>query len=436
MGVGGASPTAGTSCATCLKKFLVHFRRPQDYSGNYGFDWLRDDYIYANKHIAKEGNIKKALCLDIAKLKNEYKADVKNPISPYGKEYFPAWLSLFSYINGSNSPHISTMTKNGVQLDLFIEEIEPLSNDGTELIFECQNNFIQLSPKQIPLVNVLKKKVKDSDGTKQFYHLPRSILIKCEGGWLNDHEEIKVFAKKGSAKVEVGKLMLYKNDSIKHADIILIPVITEYRGGKPVLPDRVDAYEHLIKRISFNQALIRAEIKRETIFDLTKYQSDPLVNFIQSSTYTTSASDFARALRELYNKYGAIQVNGGIDQNGNGTSNSKKTFVFLTTKQTASGGICTLDGYVWGDMVVVFKSNLNHAHSYPHELGHSFSLPHTFQTGSLAKHTFYQGYTENFMDYWSDGAGQVNKFHDNKLKRPFTFYKWQWDIMRQDKSML
>jgi hypothetical protein len=49
------------------------------------------------------------------------------------------------------------MTKNGVQLDLFIEEIEPLSNDGTELIFECQNNFIQLSPKQIPLVNVLKK---------------------------------------------------------------------------------------------------------------------------------------------------------------------------------------------------------------------------------------------------------------------------------------
>jgi hypothetical protein len=436
MGVGGASPTAGTSCATCLKKFLVHFRRPQDYSGNYGFDWLREDYVTANKHIAKAGNVKKALCFDIVKLKNEYKTDVKNPIAPYGKEYFPVWLSLFSYINGSNSPHISTMTKDGVKLDLYIEEIEPLSNDGTELIFQCENKFIQISPKNIPLVNALRKKILDSDGTKQFYHLARSILIKCEGGWLNNHEEVKVFAKKGSVKFEVGKLMLYKNDIIKHADIILIPVVTEYRGGKPVLPDRVDAYEHLIKRISFNQALIRAEIKRETIFDLTKYQSDPLVNIIQSSTYTTPASDFARALRELYNKYGPIQVNGGIDLNGNGTSNSKKTFVFLTTKQTVSGGVCTLDGYVWGDMVVVFKSNLNHAHSYPHELGHSFSLPHTFQTGNLAKHTFYQGYTENFMDYWSDGAGQPNKFHDKKIKRPFTFYKWQWDIMRQDKSMI
>ncbi|WP_228270960.1 hypothetical protein [Acinetobacter bereziniae] len=164
MGVGGASPTAGTSCATCLKKFLVHFRRPQDYSGNYGFDWLRDDYIYANKFIAEASNAKKPLRVDVQKLKNEYKTDVKNPISPYGQEYFPAWLSLFSYIEDSNSPHISKMTKDGVKLDLFIEEIEPLSNDGTELIFECQNNFIQLSPKQIPLVNALKKKVKDSDG--------------------------------------------------------------------------------------------------------------------------------------------------------------------------------------------------------------------------------------------------------------------------------
>ncbi|NUG81951.1 hypothetical protein HUN33_18205, partial [Acinetobacter bereziniae] len=65
MGVGGASPTVGTSCATCLKKFLVHFRRPQDYSGNYGFDWLRDDYIYANKFIAEASNAKKPLCVDV-----------------------------------------------------------------------------------------------------------------------------------------------------------------------------------------------------------------------------------------------------------------------------------------------------------------------------------------------------------------------------------
>jgi len=84
-------------------------------------------------------------------------------------------------------------------------------------------------------------------------------------------------------------------------------------------------------------------------------------------------------------------------------------------------------------MVIVFKSNLNHAHSYPHELGHSFSLPHTFQKGSMAKHTFYRGSTENYMDYMTDSLGNNNPFHTDK--KSFTFFKWQWDIMRQDKSM-
>lgn len=452
MGIGGSSPASGSSCATCLKKFLVHFRRPQNYSGNYGFDWLRDDYILANKRIAKESNAKKALCFNVTKLKNEYKLGVKNPIAPYGVEYFPAWLSLFSYIQGPNSPNISTMTKDGVKLDLYIEPLENLSNDGTELIFKCSNKFISIEPKNIQLSNILQKKIKDPDGTKQYYHAARSILVKCNGGWLNAHEEVKVFAKKGAVQVEVGKLMLYKNDVIKHADIVLIPVITEYKNGKPVLPDRVDAYEHLIKRVSFNQALIRAEIKREAMIDLTKHIGDVDVQtvFASHGSYYkvdpanpknkilvkgSSSSAFAKALRNIYNKFGPIQIHGGIDQNGKGVSSSKKTFIFLTTKQTTAGGVCTLDGEIWGDMVVVFKSNLHHAHSYPHELGHSFSLAHSFQTGNLAKHTFYRGYTENYMDYSSDELGNPNIFHDEKMGKPFTFYKWQWDIMRNDKSI-
>ena len=29
-----------------LPKFLVYFRRPDDYRGEFGFDWIRDEYIY------------------------------------------------------------------------------------------------------------------------------------------------------------------------------------------------------------------------------------------------------------------------------------------------------------------------------------------------------------------------------------------------------
>jgi hypothetical protein len=27
-----------------LKRFIVHFRRPENYDGKYGFDWLREEY--------------------------------------------------------------------------------------------------------------------------------------------------------------------------------------------------------------------------------------------------------------------------------------------------------------------------------------------------------------------------------------------------------
>ena len=29
-----------------LPKFLVQFRRPDDYRGEFGFNWIRDEYIY------------------------------------------------------------------------------------------------------------------------------------------------------------------------------------------------------------------------------------------------------------------------------------------------------------------------------------------------------------------------------------------------------
>lgn len=266
MGLPPKGCTTGGATASCMKKFMVHFRRPENYQGQYGFDWLREDYIKPNKVIYEKDNQKLALSRDPAKLKAEYKKDVKNPIAPHGKEYFPAWLSLFAYIQGkkvNEEPNISTMTKDGVTLDLYIQGLEPLANDGTQLLFSCTNPNVKLSRTQIPLASALSTKIKDPDGTKTYFHLKRAINIKCVGGWLNGHEEVKVHAKLGSTKIEVGKLMLYDNRIIKHADIVLIPVITEYQNGQPVIPQRVDAYEHLMKRISFNQALIRAEFKRE-----------------------------------------------------------------------------------------------------------------------------------------------------------------------------
>ena len=87
----------------------------------------------------------------------------------------------------------------------------------------------------------------------------------------------------------------------------------------------------------------------------------------------------------------------------------------MTTEKTEQGGICSLDqDDVWGDMVIIYGSNLYDAHTYPHELGHSFGLPHTFSSSIQVNpyHQFCWGYTENYMDYESTEDGKVgNPFH-------------------------
>ena len=70
------------------------------------------------------------------------------------------------------------MTKDGATLDLYIEALEPLTADDTVLEFICDNQFVKISKKRIRLAPALAKpKIKDPDGNKTYYHLPKAINI-------------------------------------------------------------------------------------------------------------------------------------------------------------------------------------------------------------------------------------------------------------------
>ena len=56
--------------------YLIHFRRPDNYKGEFGFDWMRDEY--------------KNICYNYNELKQEY-----TPCQIQGQEYFVPWLSMF-----------------------------------------------------------------------------------------------------------------------------------------------------------------------------------------------------------------------------------------------------------------------------------------------------------------------------------------------------
>ena len=81
-----------------------------------------------------------------------------------------------------------------------------------------------------------------------------------------------------------------------------------------------------------------------------------------------------------------------------------------------------------------------------------FSLEHTFAFVSENKYVFHYGYTENYMDYffhntfnnlvdkeiiYTDSEGNKVLYQKNNRYRGkmYSFYKWQWDQMREDRSI-
>ncbi|UOX32518.1 hypothetical protein LXD69_10690 [Flavobacterium sediminilitoris] len=430
---------------TTLKKFMVHFRRPSDYNGKYGFDWLRDEYIYPIETVTNDNNgtaigTPTALCKDVAALKMEYKTtDVVNPISPYANDYYPAWLSIFPYTTTAQFSHGSRMHKNGVYLDLEIEELETLVDDATEILFKSNNPFLKITPSKLNLKDLISsKRTKNLGGTtaRDYYLAEKKVNIKCEGGTLNSHEEIKIFAKLGVQKEEVGKLMVYKNNVIPKAEIVAINVITSSN-----LANLRNDYQYLFKNQSFNQALIRAEVKVDTKFDINSLPSTDVdvQNFINNKN-TMSANQIRSSIENLYLKYGKHKpVSGQIDDN-----TTTRTYLFYTDLNAGrTSGICSLDNAtnVWGNHYVIFNQGLNSKRTVIHECGHSLSLPHIFSS-ALSSFEFYHGYTDNYMDYeWQKGNRAPNGSYyssgDNKFKgNMYSLFKWQWNIVRTDRSLI
>ncbi|MBE0443483.1 hypothetical protein EI164_15795 [Psychrobacter sp. FME13] len=155
-----------------------------------------------------------------------------------------------------------------------------------------------------------------------------------------------------------------------------------------------------------------------------------------------------------------LRYKGWVDSNDN-----KKTFAIFTDYQVGKGvsaiggaadarntsqeekDICKINGdscsMLWGNAVVYYRTGKN-LHALVHELGHSFGLAHTFQRESdvgdyvSPAYSFYRGYTDNLMDY--NDKANPSRTPRAEISNPFegnmrALFKWQWDILRSDRSM-
>ncbi|QYN45005.1 hypothetical protein GYM75_09205 [Gilliamella sp. ESL0441] len=498
---------------SCLKKFTIHFRRPATikqknnapYQGQYGFDWLRDEYIYPIEFVdLKEDQfrnliyIKKytPLCQQPYFLKKEYLKDVKNPIKPYNKDYYPAWLAIYACNIEGNAN--SSMHNKGVDLNLQLDEIDSINDDGTEIILKPGKSCLKVNPTQIPISKFIaqgkKTRILDQYSKEKvnYYEIENAVNVICQGGTLDTHEEIKVFAKLGDTEIEVGKLMVYQNNIIPKLKINLVSVILEKdEKGNKIRPDYVKSINSLLSNKTFNQALIKPEITSIEEFDMLKFseenpQNSKLKSFLDNVKNKALMSKkvsknkspdkyvffriihYYKVYKEILNSFNEKQSN---------PQNHIVTLFFVTVnplngriggltikdfKEINHKGIIIEEKMLYHGYSIYFQNSLKDNCTIQHELGHSLTLHHIFEkqvssppiTERLFNQfelnnfniysevtndfVFYQGYTENIMDYsFKRVSIKIEKNYvlsnsdDNKYRgNRYSFFKWQWDLMR------
>ena len=258
--------------------------------------------------------------------------------------------------------------------------------------------------------------------------------------------------------------MVYQNDNIGKAKIVAINVITEDKKGNKEYPQSYKSLDDLYNCQSFNQAMIRTEVILGEELDLVKLKGNSdvtdFLKDINNDTYLEgdNAENITARLCDLYDKYGKNLPKGGkVDGNKDLYTYLLFTAIRLPSAtelggasgRTARGGDWISDEkFQGGDLFCTFITGLNSEFTLVHEAGHSFSLVHTFSKNN--KYVFHPGYTENYMDYdfaltfdskkniffRNSKQQDVPHLKDNRYKdKMYSFYKWQWDFMFNDRSI-
>ena len=455
--------------------FFINFRLPKDYKGDFGFDWMRREYL------PNANNGGKGLCIPsyegdtdyINRLEKEYHSaekGVNNTLSVNGKKYYTSFLNI--------------IPNKSVELQLEYSGLESLPKDYDPVISFETKEQIDISPKQILLSEVSATKV----------------TITCLSP-LTEHTQIKIRTELGK---EVGNMMVMKNDVRYKLNVQFVEV--EFRGkiiydsskiskGKedeeikqcycmthdfdaiyndetktkgcnsfrfmegtslneiPLnLSVTIEKWKNYIEnnklffRNTLNQALIEytpCEKKgninyQKIVINFGKFEiNKKLINKIEEDRIKNSIlyihrigiicdlTEFLIGLRECYEKKYKkergitvflipIQLSFPIERN------AKKEIIF-----DGRGFACTDSSFKEGHYIM-----LNDVKDVPrdtliHEAGHSLGLFHSFQIKGtneegkevIPSHTFEKEKTDNIMDY----------SNNNRI-----FWKWQWLKMQKD----
>ena len=358
-------------------KYIVLFNRLPSYEGEFGFDWMREEYLTENG-ICVEG------IEELKKIYTPLKTNVKNNTTqePYGDYYVP-WLIMFP----NHKDKIGKDVKLNVLVPTeYISDEYHTNSEIEEFSFIPSNAALCVEPQKINIDKCV---------------MGEEITIYCDAPLEND-EFIEVKNSKGSI---VGKLNVMRNAHYKQLSINIHAIksyITDSPSyGKNIIDTKLvnggglQAIEDYLNKNSLNQALIQVKIvNKEKPYDWG-FSSSSLEIANKGRNPKDNKEDFLyqkfEGMKEIINgkeKFDTVKIldffhlQFGLKEynlvNGKG---AKSILLYLASVESKDAGGAAYMIPLDNRQCIIFQSNLEYFPSYAHEIGHILGLPHTFKGG-------------------------------------------------------
>ncbi|WP_027395416.1 hypothetical protein [Aquimarina latercula] len=373
--VAGITKTASVEVVEDIL-FSVQFERKRDYKGEFGFDWMRDNYQTVSQNYEE--------------LKKEYKETKIN-----NQEYFVPYLSMFP-------------NQEGVILNLKLDILEGKARKD-DVIKLPTIDGIKFDPDEVSIKDLVKEqkalekeKAKGFDGDVSSIDRTE-IKVICENA-LSQDVSIELLDKNDSP---VGEIIVVKNDEVFDVDVKFVIVNSDETRSLNYLKKKfnrsISDIETHLENNSLNQALIKPNIIEKEFDNLEFINLNDLPDEMFNSNRTKINSKGRDELKERCN----------LGDNFKGLVVFYLGVEHVDSKAGDAQSLPLNDQFVYLYLSSALETDLSH------EIGHALGLQHTFVESSdyvtrmNNSKQFYQDQLDKNSGYLNDSRYNQTQVSDN-----------------------